>query len=76
MGTIHKIDGTGDTKLTWSSRNQPEADAAKKLFDDLKGKGYFAFRVAGEHGDKGDQLTVFDKYAEKIIMIPPMSGGV
>lgn len=72
--TLHKMDGTGDSKLMWNSDVAVEVDAAKKMFDDLRGKGYLAFTVKKD-GDKGTQITAFDKFAEKIIMAPPLRGG-
>lgn len=73
-GTLHVMDGTGDTKLIWDSENADEVDAARALFDRLRGNGYLAFAVK-KSGDKGEQITTFDRHAEKIILAPPMRGG-
>ena len=35
----------GDTKHMWDTDNAVQVDAARKLFAELKGKGYLAFRV-------------------------------
>jgi hypothetical protein len=64
----------GDTKLIWDKSNADEVENAKRTFDDLKKKGFAAFKVVGE-GAKGEQLFSFDSNAERIIMVPQMRGG-
>lgn len=75
MGTMRIMGTTGDTKLIWDADNTDETDAARRMFTDLRGKGFLAFRVVGEKGRKGEQITTFDADAERIIMAPPMVGG-
>jgi hypothetical protein len=65
----------GDTKLLWDRRNPDEVENARRSFDDLRKKGYLAFRVTGTDGEKGEQMTAFDPEAERMIMIPAMRGG-
>lgn len=65
----------GDTKLIWDRRNPDEVDNARRTFTDLRAKGYLAFSVKGEQGEKGSQLATFDPEAERMIMVPPMRGG-
>jgi len=65
----------GDTKLIWDRRNADEVDNARRSFDDLRKKGYLAFRVTGKDGEKGEQMTAFDPEAERMIMVPQMKGG-
>ena len=64
----------GDSKLVWSSSNQDEVSAARKMFQDLKAKGFLAYSVKKD-GDKGSVVREFDSEAEKIIMTPPLVGG-
>jgi hypothetical protein len=64
----------GDTKLGWDRSKPEEVEAVKTAFDKLLAKGYTAFRV-GLAGGKGDKLTTWDPAAEKIIMVPRISGG-
>lgn len=71
----HGTPGGGDTKVMWDSDNADEVAAAKKTFDDLRAKGFLAFKVVGKAGDKGEQITKFDPEAERLIMTPPMRGG-
>lgn len=74
-GEIAILDYTGDTKLLWTVGNQVEMDAAKEMFDKLRGKGYLAYKVVGTDGAKGEQITAFDPEAGRIIMAPAMKGG-
>jgi hypothetical protein len=73
-GEIRAMDGTGDTKLIWDSDNETEVKAAKKMFDDLRAKKFTAFSVK-KNGEKDRIITEFDPDAEKIILIPQLSGG-
>jgi len=71
---LRVMDGTGDTKLIWEEDNEVEVDAARELFNKLRGKGYNAYAVK-ENGKKGELINKFEPAAEKIILAPPMSGG-
>lgn len=68
------LDETGDTRLIWEEGNQVEIDAAKRMFDDLRKKGYVAYSV-NKKGDKGEVITEFDPSLEKLILAPQMRGG-
>lgn len=65
----------GDTKTIWNKDNPDEVDVARRTFNDLKKKGYYAYRVVGEKGDKGEIMHEFDPKAERMIMALPMVGG-
>jgi hypothetical protein len=65
----------GDTKIMWDADNAEEVAAAKRTFDDLRKKGFLAFKATGEKGAKGEQIRTFDADAERIILAPPMRGG-
>jgi hypothetical protein len=65
----------GDTKLIWDSDKEEEVEAAQEMFDNLKAKGYMAYRVEGKKGDKGEIVNKFDPSLERIIMAPRMVGG-
>lgn len=76
MGEIAVLGRSGDTRLMWDKSKPAEVEAAKKMFDELRGKGYMAFSVIEKAvGDKGEQVHSFDADAEKIIMAAPMRGG-
>ena len=74
MGSLHVMDLTGDTKTIWNPEVRAEIDQAKKTFDDLRAKGYTAYRV-DENGKKAQIMTTFDPAAGKIILSPAMAGG-
>jgi hypothetical protein len=75
MGEIRTLGIAGDVKQLWDPNNPDEVAAARRVFDDLRRKSYLAFRVTDTKGKRGEQMTVFDPAAGKIIMAPPMAGG-
>ena len=74
MGELREIGPQGDTKVIWDADKEDEVSVAQNTFDDLKDKGYYAYKVKKD-GDKGRVITRFDPDAEKIIMAMPMRGG-
>lgn len=74
MGEMRVMGKSGDTRLMWDPAIKEEVDAAKRMFDDLRKKGFLAFHVA-KKGDKGEQITTFDPKATKLIMAAQMQGG-
>jgi hypothetical protein len=74
MSELRILNGTGDTKIIWDSNNEEEVKVAKKTFDELTAKHFAAFSVKKD-GSKDKKISVFEPEAEKIILIPPMSGG-
>lgn len=73
-GTMSMMDQSGDTKATWDSEKPDEVANARRTFDELKAKGYSAFRV-NKKGDQGEEMKTFDPNAEAVIMVPRMVGG-
>jgi hypothetical protein len=74
-GVMEIMDVTaGDIKVEWNPDQKDEVDAAKKQFKELQGKGFKAFRIY-DGGKKGEELDSFDKYAERILFVPPIVGG-
>lgn len=65
----------GDTKHIWDKSKPAEVEAARDLFNSLTKKGYTAYSVAGEKGDKDKQIREFDPNAERIIFVPPVQAG-
>jgi hypothetical protein len=68
------LDRTGDTRLQWKRGDAGEVAAARKRFEELKGKGYAAFKVSGG-GGQGEQIDAFDPAAERMVLVPPYVGG-
>lgn len=75
MAEMAIMDRSGDSKLIWDKDNADEVENAKRTFDDLKKKGFIAYKVEGEQGDKGEIIKKFDPTAERLIMAPPLVGG-
>lgn len=73
-GTLCVMDHTGDTKLMWDRARPDEVDAARATFDNLRKKGYLAYKVKAD-GAAGEVITEFDPTAEKVILCPPVVGG-
>lgn len=74
MPELIAMDRTGDTRIIWDPQKADEVSAARKLFDELKGKRYLAYKVKKD-GSKGEVIREFDPEAERIILAPPMTGG-
>jgi hypothetical protein len=68
------MDRTGDTRVMWDPNNGDEVTSARNQFNELRGKGYLAYKVT-ETAGKGDLIREFDPDAGKIILAPPMRGG-
>lgn len=74
MGQLRVMDRRGDTRLMWDTQRPVEVDQARKTFDEMKTKGYLAYKV-NKKGEPGEVIRKFDPEAGKIIMAPPMAGG-
>lgn len=74
LGNLSVLDRTGDTRIMWDSGKSDEVAAARKTFDDLKKKGYWAYAVK-KSGEQGEVIQEFDPELEKIILAPRMQGG-
>jgi len=75
MGQMRIMGRKGDTKTIWNPENKDEVKSARKTFDELRAKGFSAYRV-DEEGDKGGRMDSFDPQAGKVIMVPRMGGGI
>lgn len=61
----------GDVQLTWDKSKPDEVEKARKVFNDLKSKGYQAFG-----GDRLNSiLSSFDPNVSRIALLPPIVGG-
>jgi hypothetical protein len=74
-GVLHTLDHTGDTRIMWDKGNEDEVATARKTFDDLRKKGYVAYRAEGKKGDRGEVIRAFDPDAERIILVKQLVGG-
>ena len=74
MGELRILGKEGDSKHIWNPDDEDQTKAAKKLFEDLTGKGFKAWRVDKE-GDKAGEMKTFDPKAGKVILTPRIVGG-
>lgn len=73
MGEIIQLARVGDVKISWDSEKDEEIAVARETFDKRIKDGWTAFRE--KMGIKGDKIKIFDPEAEKIILVPPITGG-
>ena len=73
MSELRILGRIGDVKLSWNAENEKEVTAAREIFDKRIREGWTAFRE--KMGIKGDKIRTFDQDAERIILIPPITGG-
>lgn len=73
MGEIRQLARVGDMKISWNSENEKEVTVAREIFDKRIKESWTAFREKG--GFKGDKIRTFDPDAERIVLVPPISGG-
>lgn len=64
----------GDTKYIWDPTDATEVDIAERSFNELVGKGYWAFRVDDE-GNKTEKMDRFDAKAGRVILTKAPVGG-
>lgn len=64
----------GDLRMTWDPAKPDEVERVRAVFDEMKAKGYTAFR-SDEKGKKASAMKTFDPDAEAIILAPPIVGG-
>lgn len=80
MGVMTVMTPTdGDLPVRWDPRNEKQTEEARRMFADLKAKGYAFFEVAEGKGRKsakaGEQVREFDPKAGEILARPGLAGG-
>jgi hypothetical protein len=81
MATLRVLNGSGDRRVTWSTKSLAEGDAeaqaavreAERIFASERERGGVAFRV--RPGAPAERIDAFDPLAEDTVLIPPMVGG-
>lgn len=75
-GVIEIIDHrAGDVKVIWDRTNADQTAACEAMFNTLLKKGYAAFLIKDNDGNKGEKITKWDPNAERVMMVAPMAGG-
>lgn len=73
-GSLCVLDESGDSRMQWTKSDPQQVAAAKARFDELKSKGYLAYKV-DKSGQRGEVIDRFDAKAERIILHSRMIGG-
>lgn len=73
MSELRILGKGGDTRISWNNESDIEVAAAKETFEKRIKENWSAFRE--KKGIKGDKIKIFDPEAERIILVPPISGG-
>ena len=74
--TLFIMNSTGDKQLSWNPEDEDEVKAARKKFNEMKLKGYTAYRITGKDDEEDDELiSEFDPSAASIVMAPKSVAG-
>ena len=74
MGEMKTLGRHGDIHVSWNTDNDKEVSTAKEMFYKKINEGWSAFREKLV-GAKGDRIKEFDPEAQRIILVPPITGG-
>lgn len=72
MHEMRIMGAKGDNLVTWKPELEDSVEKAQSVFDEYLLRGFFAFVI-----EDGNDVMVreFPKEAERIIMVPRISGG-
>ena len=73
MSELRVLGRGGDIKISWNSASREEVATARETFEKKIWQGWSAFK--DKFGSKGGKIKIFDEFAERIILVPPISGG-
>ncbi len=76
QGSMAVLGANGHTKIVWDRTDDVDVEGARDMFNVIKAEGYMAYKLEGKDGRKGEVITDFDPKAERIVMAPPLQGGV
>ena len=74
MGSMSILSKVGDVKVSWDPEVASEVNIAREAFNAHKKKGHAMFRMT-KSGGRGERIEEFDRYAERIVVVPPVQGG-
>ena len=74
IGHLCILDESGDSRLQWDRNNPESVKAARERFEELRGKGYLAYKL-DRGGAQGAVIDDFEPDAERIILHARMVGG-
>jgi hypothetical protein len=68
----------GDVQVSWDRDSPEDVRHARRTFEDLKTKGYLAYRVEPRgRGREPERVQVrqFDPEDHQLVLVPPLRGG-
>jgi len=68
------LDESGDSRFMWDKDDPAQIAKAQAKFNEMKGKGYVAYRV-NKKGGMGEVIAAFDPNDERVIMHRALVGG-
>jgi hypothetical protein len=74
MGEFKVLDPNGHTRTRWNTSNADEVETARRIFDELTGRGYRAFKMNKE-GSDGTPKRAFNPRDEETLLVPPIRAG-
>lgn len=73
-GQLKEMSRKGDVNISWNSGNPQEVAAAREAFNNRVKEGWAAF-AEKRLGQRGEKIKVFDPDVERIVLVPPITGG-
>lgn len=77
MGMMNEftiLDPNGHTTTMWDPGSAEEVQRARRVFEEMRRRGYRAFRV-GKDGSPGLPRHSFDPKDDAMIFVPPIHAG-
>ena len=68
----------GDVQVSWDRGNDEDVRHARRVFDDMKARGYLAYRVESRGRGRDPervQVRQFDPEDHQLVLVPPLRGG-
>jgi hypothetical protein len=74
MNEFTVLDPNGHTTTMWDPQDEKEVERARRIFDEMRRRGYRAFRV-GKDGSPGQPRNTFDARDDAMLFVPPIHAG-
>ena len=72
MNEFKVLDPNGHTRTAWDTDSPEEVETARRIFDQLMGRGYRAFRMGS---GEGVPQRSFDPEDKETLLVPPIRAG-
>lgn len=74
MNEFTVLDPNGHTTTMWDPQSPAEVERARRVFDEMRRRGYRAFRI-GKDGGPGEPRRSFDPKDDAMLFVPPIHAG-